>query len=174
MLEASAPILHLIGSAATQTSLRTDDSTIDLFKSQVAALGPVVALDRGLIAVHNGPLLSLTDGSHLIVTGDLLSLINGSRINVLNGPLASVDGAGSLLNVSGALVNFGGTGGNQIVVNNNIAPTATLSGLPVSATTGGSITVGPNPVKNPGLGNISVNGSLISATQGGTVNITAP
>ncbi len=174
LLEASAPIIRLIGWATGQTSLKTDGSTIDLFKSKVAALGPIVALDNGLINVQNGPLIRLTDGSNMLVTGDLLSLINGSRINVLNGPLASVDGAGTLLDVSGALVNFGGTGGNQIVVNNNIAPTATLSGLPVSATTGGSVTIGPNPVKNPALGNISVNGSLISATQGGSVNIAAP
>jgi len=174
LLEASLPILRLIGSATAQTTVTTDGSTIDLFKSAVTALGPVVALDRGLITVQTGPLISLTDGSRMIVAGDLLSLINGSRINVLNGPLVSVNGAGSLLNVSGALVQFGGTGGNAIVVNNSIAPTAVLSGLPVSATTGGSIAIGPQPVKNPALGNISVNGSLISTTQGGTVNIAAP
>ena len=174
LLEASAPIIHLIGSATGQTSLKTDGSTMDLFKSTVTALGPVVALDRGLITVQNGPLMRLTDGSNMIVTGDLLSLINGSRINVLNGPLASVDGAGSRLSVSGALVNFGGTGGNSIVVNNNIVPTATLSGLPVSATTGGSISIGPNPVKNPDKGSISVTGTLIQATNGGAVNIAAP
>jgi len=174
LLEASLPILRLIGSATAQTTLTTDGSTIELFKSAVTALGPIVALDRGLITVQTGPLISLTDGSRMIVAGDLLSLINGSRINVLNGPLVSVNGAGSLLNVSGALVQFGGMGGNAIIVNNSIAPTAVLSGLPVSATTGGSIVIGPNPVKNPALGNISVNGSLISTTQGGRVNIAAP
>lgn len=67
--------------------------------------------------------------------------------------------------------NFGGTGGNKIIVNNSITPTATLSGLPVSATHGGTTNIGPNPVKNASLGNISVTGSLISATNGGTVNI---
>ncbi len=88
----------------------------------------------------------------------------------------SPTGAASQLNVNGVLVNFGGTGGNQIVVNNAIAPSTTLSGLPVSATGGGTINIGPNPVKNPGLGNITVNGggSLIQATNDGTVNITAP
>ncbi|MBI2229301.1 MAG: hypothetical protein HYU46_09390 [Deltaproteobacteria bacterium] len=101
-------------------------------------------------------------------------MANGSRINVFNGPLINVAGAGSVLDVSGALVNFGGTGGNKIIVNNSIAPTATLSGLPVSATTGGSVSIGPNPVKNPGLGNISVTGSLIQATNNGQVKIGAP
>jgi hypothetical protein len=174
LLEATAPIIRLIGSATAQTTLTTDGSTIELFRSAVTALGPVVALDRGLITVQTGPLINLTDGSRIIVLGDLLSLINGSRINVLNGPLVSVNGAGSLLNVSGALVQFGGTGGNAIVVNNSIAPTAVLSGLPVSATTGGSVAIGPQPVKNPSLGSITVNGSLISTTQGGRVNIAAP
>ncbi len=46
--------------------------------------------------------------------------------------------------------------------------------LPLSATTGGSIAIGPNPVKNPSLGNISVTGSLIEASNNGVVNITAP
>jgi hypothetical protein len=65
--------------------------------------------------------------------------------------------------------NFGGTGGNKIIVNNSITPTATLSGLPVSATFGGAVSIGPNPVKR----NISVTGSLISATNGGKVDIKA-
>jgi hypothetical protein len=74
---------------------------------------------------------------------------------------------------AGALVHFGGSGGNKIVVNNSIAPTATLSGLAVSATSGGKIAIGPNPVINPSLGNISVTGSLIQATNGGKVSINA-
>ncbi len=183
LLEASAPIISLIGTTTPpDTTLTTGGATIDLIKSKVTSLGPVVALDKGLINVQSGPLINLTSGSSLAVTGDLLSLINGSQINVVNGPLIRVDGvapigtspAVSTLSVSGALVNFGGTGGNQIIVNNSIAPTATLSGLPVSATTGGSIAIGPNPVKNPSLGNISVTGSLIEASNNGVVNITAP
>jgi hypothetical protein len=174
LLEATAPILSLIGSSTAPTSLSTGSSTIDLFKSSVTSTGPVVALDKGLINVQNGPLINLAGGSSLVVSGDLLQLLNGSKINVLNGPLALVTGTGSLLNVSGALVFFGGAGGNSIVVNNSVAPTATMSGLPVSATSGGAITIGPNPVKNPTLGSITVTkGSLIQATGGGTVAITA-
>ncbi len=71
-------------------------------------------------------------------------------------------------------MNFGGTGGNQIVVNNTITPTATLNGLPVSTANGGTVAIGSNPVKNPSLGTIPVTGSLIQATNNGTVNIAAP
>ena len=137
------------------------------------SIGPVIALDKGLINVNKGSLINLTSGSRLITVGDLLSLTNGSKINVFNGPLISVSGAGSTLDVSGALVNFGGTGGNKIIVNNSITPTATLSGLAVSATSGAKINIGPNPVINPGLGTISATGSLIQATNNGQVSIKA-
>ena len=48
-----------------------------------------------------------------------------------------------------------------------------LSGLAVSATSGAKIAIGPNPVINPGLGTISVTGSLIQATNNGQVSIKA-
>jgi hypothetical protein len=174
LLEATAPVIRLVGSGNSQTSLTSSGTTIDLIKSKVTSLGPVIALDRGLINVSDGPLINLTKGSSMNVIGDLLSLVSGSKVNVVNGPLIAVSGNGSLLGVSGALVNFGGTGGNQIVVNNTITPTATLSGLPVSTANGGAVAIGSNPVKNPSLGTISVTGSLIQATNNGTVNITAP
>jgi hypothetical protein len=84
---------------------------MDLFKSTVTSTGSVIALDRGLITVHNGPLINLSHGSTMVVTGDLLSLLNGSKINVLQSPLIQATGSGSLLEVSGALVRFGGLGG---------------------------------------------------------------
>jgi FecR protein len=176
LLDATAPVIRLIGSPTTDTSLTTGGSTMDLFRSSVTSNGPVVALDKGIINVRSGPLINLADGSRLIVAGDLLSLLNGSKINVFNGPLVRVSGADSLLNVGGALVFFGGTGGNQIVVNNSIPPTAIPGGIPVSATTGGSVTIGPNPVTNPGLGTITVSpgGSVIQATGGGTARVGTP
>jgi hypothetical protein len=176
LLDATAPVIRLIGSPTTDTSLTTGGSTMDLFRSSVTSNGPVVALDKGIINVRSGPLINLADGSRLIVAGDLLSLLNGSKINVFNGPLVRVSGTDSLLNVGGALVFFGGTGGNQIVVNNSIPPTAIPGGIPVSTATGGSVTIGPNPVTNPGLGTITVSpgGSVIQATGGGTVRVGTP
>jgi hypothetical protein len=115
--------------------------------------------------------------------------VNGSQITVVNGPLIYVDGINpqgtpSTLTINGALINFGGTPGNQVIVNNNILPTAVQSGLPVNVGPGGSsVNIGPNPIKNPGLGAVSINGvpagpgphtgSLIQATNGGRVTITA-
>ncbi|MBI4528895.1 MAG: FecR domain-containing protein [Deltaproteobacteria bacterium] len=195
LLEAALPIIHLIGTGTTDTTatkLTTAGETMDLFRSKVVSLGPVVDLDNGFIHVTNGAFITLRNGSNWDVTGDLLRLANGSKIEVVNGPLIRVTGtsgagsnpAASTLNVTGALVNFGGSGGNQIIVNNAIAPTANLSGLPVNTATGGSISIGPNPVKNSGLGSITINGtpmgagpftgSLIQATNNGTVNISAP
>ena len=195
LYESVAGIIELTGTGTTDltaTKLTTAGDTIDIFQSKVVSLGPVIALDNGLIHVTNGALITLTNGSNMNVTGDLLSLINGSKINVVNGPLILVTGSApigttpavSTLNVSGALVNFGGSGGNQIIVNNAIAPTATLSGIPVNTATGGTISIGPNPIKNTGLGSITINGtptgagpftgSLIQTTNGGTVNIVAP
>jgi len=178
LLEATAPIIRLVGSSGAQTSLTSASAPLDLIQSKVTSLGPIMALDNSVLSVTNGPLIRLTQGSSMDLTGDLLSLASGSKIKVVNGPLVSVAGAGSVLNVSGALVNFGGTGGSQIIVNNNIAPTAVLTqagvnGIGVSATGGGSISIGPNPVKNPTLGTISVTGSLIQATNGGAVKIGA-
>jgi hypothetical protein len=197
LFEASLPIIELLGAgndAATATRLTTSGDAMDITRSRVVALGPVVALDNGLIHVTNGAFMTLRSGSNVDVTGDLLQLFNGSRIEVVNGPLIRVTGnsgggtnpAVSTLNVSGALANFGGSGGNAIIVNNNIVVTARRGGaannqFPVNIGGGASITIGANPVKNPALGSITVNGTggagtgvLIQATGGGRVNIAAP
>ncbi len=191
LLAAAAPVVNLINSTLnTSTAGDATNGAMHLFQSSVTSLGPVFGLDNSTLTVKAGPLLTLTGGSNMTVNGDFTSLVNGSKITVLNGPLIRVDGinaagTASTLNVSGALVNFGGTGGNQVIVNNAIAPTATLSGLPVNVGIGGSsINIGPNPIKNTGLGTVSVNGilagpgphtgSLIQATNGGRVTITAP
>jgi hypothetical protein len=194
LFEAALPMIKLIGTGTTNTttasSLTTANGTMDIFQSKVVSNGSVIALDNGLISVNNGPLITLRNGSTMDVTGDLLTLTNHSQINVVNGPLIRVTGNSgngsspsvSTLNVSGALVNFGGTGGNTIVVNNDIAPNGTVSGIPVS---GNNFSIGPNPIKNSGLGSIIVNGatvgsassftgSLIQTQNGGRVNILAP
>ncbi len=91
------------------------------------------------------------------------------------GPLIRVDGvapsgsspAASTLGVTGALVNFGGTGGNQIVVSNPNPSNASRGGLPVRIDASGAAISITNPIKNPSLGSISVTGALIEATNQG-------
>jgi hypothetical protein len=193
LLAASAPIVNLINNSTVNTS-PTGAGLMNVNLSSVTSLGPVFGLNNSTLTVNNGPLLALVVGSQMTVTGDFASLLNGSKITVLNGPLISVDGinakgTASTLTINGALINFGGTGGNQVIINNTITPTATLNGgIPVSQTgTGSSITIpGSNPIKNPSLGTLKVNGTLVTptggaytgsviqATGGGKVTITAP
>jgi hypothetical protein len=181
LLEASAPIIKLINSTVN-TSSEGDATTgaMHLYQSSVTSNGPVIGLDNSTLTVRNGPALSLTGGTTMTVNGDFASLSNGSKITVQNGPMILVDGVNtkgtaSTLTVTGALVNFGGTGGNQVIINNTITPNLLPSGVPVSVTgSGSSVTIGPNPIKNPSLGTFSVTGSAIQATNGGKVTITAP
>jgi len=180
--EAAKPIIDLINSTLNTSS--SGDSTtgaIHMYSSNVTSYGPVFGLDNSTLTVRNGPALSLTNGATMYVYTDFATLINSSKITVQNGPLIYVDGARSYLYVSGALVNFGGTGGNQLIINNSISPTTT-SGVPVYNDTSSSISIGPYPIKNSSLGTATVNGvsfpgsgpytgSVIKATNGGSVNI---
>ena len=43
LLEATAPVIRLVGSSNSQTSLTSSGTTIDLIKSKVTSLGPVIA-----------------------------------------------------------------------------------------------------------------------------------
>ena len=180
VLDAAGPIIAMINSTLnTSPSGDATNGAVHLYRSTVTALGPMIGLDNSKITVQNGPLLTLTGGSQLNVTGDLATLANGSRLTVVNGPLIRVDGINaqgraSNLSVSGALVNFVGSG-NQVIVNNALAPTGTVSGIPVYKDTnpGSSIVIGSYPVKNPAGGTVSVTGSAIQVTNGGRVNVTA-
>jgi hypothetical protein len=106
--------------------------------------------------------------------------VNGPLILVTGNAPSGTSPSVSTLNVNGALANFGGTGGNTIVVNNTITPNAALAGgIPVA---GNNISI-TNPIKNAGLGSILVNGvavgspsptftgSLIQTQSGGRVTI---
>jgi len=115
------------------------------------------------------------------VNGDFSFLTNGAKIFVQNGPLIAVSGtsatgAPSTLHVTGALVNFGGPG-NQVIINNAMAPTANpISNgvtIPVYTATGGSVNIGANAIVNPTGNTFSVTGSAIQATSGGKVGINA-
>ena len=182
LYEATLPVIELIGSSGgsgPDTILTSNNIFADIIRSRIVLERPFVSLDRGLINVTNGPFLHLSNGSQMAVADSLLKLSNGSRINVVNGPLIEVSGTGSLLNVAGALVEFGGFGGNQIIVRNNLcSPSCSLvKGVPVLLGTGGQVFIpGNNPVINPSLGTVDVlpTDALIKATNNGGVNIAAP
>jgi len=200
LYEATLPIIDLFSSGATQTTLTTAREAIRMDDSKAVSLGPVIALDNGLITVKSGALIRLRRGSNWDITGDLLKLTNGSQITVVNGPLIRVGELASsgdakakaTLNVSGALVNFGGTGTNKIIVRNSLcaAACAVKSGIQVlesgPTATKGTITIGPNPIKGAGaieprvvLGPgvvdvISNKAAIIQATSNGVVDIKAP
>lgn len=185
LYEATAPILDLLEpSTRTTPTLKTADATVDIFKSKVVANGPLVAMDKSFINVTNGAFIHVRGGSFVDITGDLLKLINGAKIEVINGPLIKVEGTSSTgtvseLKVSGALVNFNGTGNNKIIVNNSICSGAcsTISGIQVKEGSTGSISIGSNPIKNSSLGSIDVQSSstaVIQTGSSGKVNITAP
>jgi FecR protein len=161
LLEASAPLLSL----KNGTRLTTAADTVQLsYQAKVTSLGSVMKLDRSALTVAQGAALNLAGGSVLRVTGDLFSLTNGSSLNLLSGPLVSLSG-GSFLNVTGALIGFGGTGGNLVSVTNSFCPCTTIGGIPVSLT-GGAVASNVSiagAIKNSGLGsvNLSPNAALI-------------
>jgi hypothetical protein len=77
-----------------------------------------------------------------------------------------------MLSVNGALIGFGGSGGNLVSVTNSFCPCTTIGGIPVSLTGGAlasnvSIT---GAIKNGGLGtvNLSPNAALIRVDGGAT------
>ncbi len=111
------------------------------------------------------------------VSGDLLKLISGSTINVVNGPLIKVDGSGSALDVTGALVNFGGTGGNTIIVKNGLCggmcDQSSIGSINILEQTSGTISISGIPVKNSNLGSFDVGSTdaVIQVRNSGTVTI---
>ena len=133
----------------------------------------------------------------MTIERDLFRLIRDSQITVFDGPLIKVDGLNTLLHVKRALVLFSdapGANNNKIVVTNTLVNLATGQAdiritsdgnFPVTAT-GGTVTIGNNPILGFNRGEITVNGtkidpanavftgSLIEATNGGTVTIDAP
>ncbi len=161
LLEASAPLLSL----KNGSTLTTAADTVQLsYQAKVTSLGSVIKLDRSVLTVARGAALNLAGGSVLRVTGNLFSLTNGSSLNLLSGPLVSLSG-GSFLNVTGALIGFGGTGGNLVSVTNSFCPCTSIGGIPVSLTGGalaGNVSI-TGAIKNSGLGTVSLspNAALI-------------
>ncbi|MBI4607931.1 MAG: FecR domain-containing protein [Candidatus Rokubacteria bacterium] len=178
LLEATAPLLNL----KAGSNLTTSTDAIDLsLKAKVTSLGPVIKLDASTLNVASGALINLAGGSFLKVTGDLFQLSNGSIINVnglSNGFLIAASG-GSILNVSGALVVFNGTGGNSIVMKNNLLPTTTLNvgafSFPILLVNGAQstqVSINGTPIKGSTLGSITFpNGGSLIKVDGPTAKV---
>ncbi len=170
LLEASAPLINMLNSSAMTSA---SDLVNLVQKAKLVGNvpgGALVNLNASTLTVTNGALINVAGGSFLHVTaGDLLFLSNGSTINIehlSSGFLLNASGS-SVVDVFGALVNFSGTGGNSIVVKNNLAPTDTILGIRIQRTGGAllaNVTIQGTPIKGPGLGSITFpnNGSLIS------------
>ncbi len=154
LLEATAPLLAL----RDGSTLTTGTDAVQLsYQARVTSLGSLVKLGRSAMVVATGAALNIAGGSLLRVTGDLFSLTNGSTLSVLSGPLVSLS-AGSILNVNGALVGFGGTGGNLVSVANNLCPCTTIGGIPISLT-GGALASNVSiagAIKNGNLGSLNL------------------
>jgi len=168
LLEATAPFLALRNGSKLTTA--TDAVQLS-YQAQVTSLGSLVKLDRSAMIVASGAALNMAGGSLLRVTGDLFSLSNGSTLSVLRGPLVSLSG-GSILSVNGALIGFGGAGGNMVSVATSLCPCATIGGIPVSLT-GGAVASNVSingAIKNGGLGSLSLtpNAAVIRVDGAGT------
>jgi hypothetical protein len=168
LLDATAPLLALRNGSKLTTA--TDAVQLS-YQAKVTSLGSLVKLDRSTMVVASGAALNIAGGSLLRVTGDLFSLTNGSTLSVLRGPLVSLT-AGSIMNVTGALIGFGGTGGNLVSVANSLCPCTTIGGLPISLT-GGALASNVSiagAIKNGNLGslNLAPNSAVIRVDGVGT------
>ncbi|MEC4680086.1 MAG: hypothetical protein VST67_05230, partial [Nitrospirota bacterium] len=167
LLEATAPLLNLINSTVNATPPDATAGVIDLsFRAKVMDTMPILAMDNSIMNVNSGSFVSLANQTILSLAGDFLSLINGSVFNVnsANGFLVYASG-NSAFTVTGALINFGGTGGNEVNVMNNLT-SETINDVAFSFINGATntqVTVNGTPIQNLGLGSVNLpnGGSLI-------------
>lgn len=163
LLAASAPLVNL----KAGSSLTSAAEAFELVqKAKLTSLGSVVKLDASTLTVNAGALAAVRAGSLLRVTGDFLQLSNASTLALLNGPLLIVSG-NSVVNISGALINFGGTGGNLLSVANTLCnPSCTsIGGLNVNLIGGASaanVSIS-NPIKNGSLGSVTLSNAARTA-----------
>ncbi len=188
-LNAVAPIINMVNSSLTTSSAGTGLMSVSQSYVNTSSAYPVFQLNNSILTVQNGPLLSVTGGSQMTVNGDFAYLTSGSKIWVQNGPLIYVDGINaqgspSTLTIKGALVNFGDSTANQVIIKNTISPNAFPSGIPVSQCVTCSISIPGYPINgSPGIvtvngatvtpGGSTYTGSVIQATNGGKVTFPA-
>ena len=185
LLEASSPLLAMIGSSVTTASDfgRVAGQNAKL----VATLVPgdaLVRLNSSSLMV-NGNLFSVTGGGQLIVNGSLLSVQGGSTVTLNGGVFVNV-GAGSMFSLTnGALVDFG-SGTNTVNVSNSLCagggcfspfanPTYQVAGNPADF----SVAPGFDPVADLGTFpdgsvntlNVGTDAAILSVESGGSIQL---
>lgn len=164
LLEASAPLLNLLGAGGAQ--LTTSGNAIDLTsKAKVTNTAAFVAMDQSRLTVNNAALVNVAGASFLKGSGNLVSLSNGSTLTINNGVLLFA-GGGSIVNISGALIAFSGAAGSTVNISNSL-PFISIGGIPVALTNGAlasNVTITGTPIKNPSLGTITPNKALIQVS----------
>jgi hypothetical protein len=161
LFEATAPLLNLVASSGLTTSV----DAINLNnRANVSMLGSdLVRLDASTLSVSSGALARVA-GSKLTLGGNFLTMVNGATLNLFSGPLLNVLNGG-FVSITGALVNFGGTGGNLINVQNTLVPTGFINGVPVFSSLGGTngytVTNSTPLVGLNSLGTIKINGTTL-------------
>jgi hypothetical protein len=166
LLSASAPLLDLSGGSTLTTA--SDGINLNQ-KAKLTSIGPLVQINGSTLNI-NGSAIRAQFGSGLAVTGDLFSISNAGKLNITNGGALFVSG-GSVVNVTGALVNFSGTGGNQLNITNTLCTGCVAFGdfsIPVELRNGAiagnvTITVSTNTIKGSGLGTLTVSNQGVAA-----------
>ncbi len=158
LLDATAVLFQFLAGSDVTVDPGTDNGAIGLtMQAKVTSTMPLLTLDNSTLTLTTGHLLALNQ-SQFSVMGDFISLNNGSSLNLqsANGFLVSATG-NSTLTITGAFINFGGTGGNTITLANT-SFTETISGINFFFTGGATnaqVTVNGTPIQNSGLGTIT-------------------
>jgi hypothetical protein len=155
LLEATAPLLQLLSGS----SMTTGDSAVNLVGRAKVSIPndavSMVTLRSSVLNVATGHLVNVAGGSVLNIAGNLVMLADASTLNIFNGLLLNVSGSSSAL-IGKSLVSFSGTG-NVLNVNNSIAPTAIINGIPVAGPVD-SFRIGASAIGGTGSGTIKING----------------
>jgi hypothetical protein len=162
LLEATAPVLALAGQSTMTTGRHAVDLAGRARVSLPADSVAMISVNASRLDVRQGHLVNVAGGSRLNVAGDLLRLSHGGRVDIADGLLLNLSG-GSVAGV-GTLVRFTGSG-NLLTVQNTLAPTALIGGIPVFAPAGSVKVTTATPIAGLGTaGSIVINGVPLTPT----------
>jgi hypothetical protein len=170
LLEATAPLFNATAQSVSMSALDAINlaNRANLLMSQGTDL---VRFDASQLTVNSGSLVNVS-ASKLSVGGNLVTMLNGAMLTLLNGPLITVSNGG-FVSITGSLINFGGTGENQVRITNSFCPCVVIGGIPVALQNGAlaanvQIT---NPIKNNGtLGALTLSPNAALAVVNGAAS----